>query len=84
VFLRHSSDGGICWELAPEPPDQEQERTSYKVGRKSDFDPEKFRVVLDGLGGTLTRANEAEAAAKLDVSVRTAWRWYNRFKSNAL
>jgi transposase-like protein len=54
------------------------------MGRKSDFDPATFCAVLEPLGGVLNRSNVDEAAAKLGVSVRTTWRWWNQFKNNDL
>jgi len=79
IFLRHGTGGGICWEQCAEPAgDAPVERR----GRVSDFDPAAFCAALRPFGGVLTRACEAEVAATLGVSVRTAWRWWNRFKDN--
>jgi RecA-family ATPase len=82
IFLRHARRGGICWEQCEAP--VEKPKTTYRLGRKSDFDPATFCAVLEPLGGVLNRSNVDEAAAKLGVSVRTAWRWWNQFKNNDL
>jgi RecA-family ATPase len=82
IFLRHGTRGGICWEQCEAP--VEKPKTTYRKGRKSDFDPAAFHAAMEPLGGVLNRSNEAEAAAKLGVSVRTVWRWWNQFKNNDL
>jgi len=82
IFLRHGTHGGICWEQCESPGEERPDR--YRRGRKSDFDPAAFHAALEPLGGVLNRTNENEAAAKLSVSVRTAWRWWNQFKNNDL
>jgi RecA-family ATPase len=82
IFLRHGRRGGICWEQCEAP--VEKPKTTYRLGRKSDFDPATFCAVLEPLGGVLNRSNVDEAAAKLGVSVRTAWRWWNQFKNSDL
>ena len=82
IFLRHARRGGICWEQCEAP--VEKPKTTYRLGRKSDFDPATFCAVLEPLGGALNRSNADEAAAKLGVSVRTVWRWWNQFKNKDL
>lgn len=82
IFLRHGTHGGIYWEQCQAPGEERPDR--YQRGRKSDFDTAAFHAALEPLGGVLNRTNETEAAAKLGVSVRTAWRWWNQFKNNDL
>jgi RecA-family ATPase len=82
IFLRHAQGGGICWEQCEAP--VEKPKTTYRKGRKSDFDPAAFHAAMEPFGGVLNRSNQDEAAAKLGVSVRTAWRWWNQFKNNDL
>jgi RecA-family ATPase len=82
IFLRHGTHGGICWEQCGAP--EESRKGSYKVGRPSAFDPERFQAVLERLGGSLTRQNQTEVAAKMDCSVRTAWGWWKQLKENDL
>jgi RecA-family ATPase len=85
IFLRHSSHGGICWEQCEAPAkDDEKAAGRYKVGRKSGFDPVAFKTVIDAHGGTLTKANVDEVAAKSKCSSRTAWNWWKRLKTNNL
>ncbi|MBE2180636.1 MAG: AAA family ATPase [Chthoniobacterales bacterium] len=85
IFIRHSGGSGICWEQCAPPPAPSKGAASYSVGkpgRPSTFDEGKFRAVLDEFGGSLTRENENEVAAKFDVSVRTIWNWHKRFSAN--
>ena len=82
IFLRHSRNGGICWEQCDMPAESRPDR--YKVGRKSGFDQAKFEAVLAGFGGVLTRSNAAEVAAAIGCSERTAWTWWKRLKHNEL
>jgi len=85
IFVRHSSGPGICWEQCAPPPKSSKGSASYstgRVGRPSNFDEAKFREVLAEFGGSLTRLNEKDVAAKLDAGIRTIWRWWNRLNFN--
>jgi len=82
IFLRHGQRGGICWEQCEAP--VEKPKTTYKVGRPDTLDPGKFRAVLEEFGGSLTRQNEEEVAAKMEKSVRTLWNWWKRLNQNDL
>jgi hypothetical protein len=85
VFLRHSTRGGICWEQCEPPqPVADNKPDRYKMGRKSSFDPQAFKAVIDAHGGTLTKACVEEVAARMKCSVRTAWNWWKQLKSNDL
>ncbi len=85
IFIRHSSGSGICWEQRPPPPSPGKGGASYSVGKRgrpTAFDEGKFRAALEEFGGSLTRQNEKEVAAKLAVSIRTIWNWHNRLSAN--
>jgi hypothetical protein len=82
IFLRHGTHGGICWEQCEAP--GETTKTTYKVGRPNSFDPGQFQAVLEGFGGSLTRQNQQEVAARMGCSVRTAWGWWKQLKENDL
>jgi len=85
IFVRHSSGPGICWEQCAQPPKPSKGAASYstgRVGRPSNFDEAKFREVLAEFGGSLTRLNEKDVAARLDAGIRTIWRWWNRLNFN--
>ncbi len=85
IFIRHSTGSGICWEQCAPPPVPSKGASSYSVGkpgRPTTFDEAKFRAVLDECGGSLTRENEDEVAAKFDVAVRTVWNWHKRLSAN--
>jgi hypothetical protein len=85
IFLRHSISGGICWEQCEAPAqDEEKDSGRYKMGRKSAFDADAFKAVIDAHGGTLTRANEDEVAAKMKCSTRTAWNRWKKLKNKDL
>ena len=79
IFLRHSDRGGICWDQCEEP--IEKEASNYKRGRKSAFDPDQFKAVLDRFGGTLTAKNQSQVAAALSCSERTLWNWLKHLKN---
>ncbi len=79
IFVRHATGAGICWEQCPPPPVPGKGAASYSVGkpgRPSHFDEAKFRDVLNEFGGSLTRENEKEVAAKMAAGIRTVWRWW--------
>lgn len=85
IFIRHSSGSGICWEQCPPPPSPNKGGATYSVGKRgrpTAFDEGKFRTALDEFGGSLTRQNEKEVAAKFAVSIRTIWNWHNRLSAN--
>jgi hypothetical protein len=82
IFLRHARRGGICWEQCEAP--RETPKTTYKVGRPDTLDPGKFRAVLEEFGGSLTRQNQEEVAARMEKSVRTLWNWWKRLNQNDL
>lgn len=83
--MSNSTCGGICWEQSESPhPATESKPERYKMGRKSTFDPVAFKVVIDAHGGTLTRENAEEVAARSGCCVRTAWNWWKQLKSNDL
>ena len=85
IFVRHSQHGGICWEQCESPePEAESRPGRYKTGRKSDFDPVAFKGVIDAHGGSLTKANVDEVAAKSKCSPRTAWNWWKQLKTKDL
>ena len=85
IFMRHSQHGGICWEQCESPePEPEKRAGRYKTGRKSGFDAEAFKAVIDAHGGSLTMANVDEVAAKTKCSPRTAWTWWKRLKNKDL
>jgi hypothetical protein len=85
IFVRHSQHGGICWEQCESPePAAEAKPNRYKIGRKSDFDPDRFRAVLTKFGDEVTRANVSTLADKFAVTERTVWRWWKSFKTNEL
>ena len=86
VFLRHSDNGGICWEKCPMPVvvGDKAKTGSYKPGRKSGFDPEKLTTILAAFGGEVTASNVSGIADKLAVAERTVWRWWKRLKTNDL
>jgi RecA-family ATPase len=85
VFLRHSTRGGICWEQCEAPePEPEKRPDRYKTGRKSGFDAEAFKAVIDAHGGSLTKANADGVAAKMKCSPRTAWTWWKQLKNKDL
>ena len=44
--------------------------------RPTHFHEGKSRAALDEFGGSLTRENEKEVAAKMAVTTRTLWRWW--------
>ena len=87
IFLRHSGGGGICWEQC-EPPVVATEETKpgrYKMGgRPSTFDEGAFRAAIDAAGGTLTRENAAQIAAKMGAGVRTIWRWWKQMNERKI
>jgi hypothetical protein len=83
--VRHSQHGGICREQCESPePETEKRAGRYKTGRKSDFDPVAFMAVIDAHGGSLTKANMNEVAAKSKCSPRTAWTWWKQLKNKDL
>ena len=85
IFVRHATGAGICWEQCAPPPVPSKGAASYSVGkpgRPSHFDEGKFRDVLNDFGGSLTRENEKEVAAKMGVSIRTLWNWHKRLSAN--
>ena len=85
IFVRHSQHGGICWEQCESPePEAETRPGRYKTGRKSAFDQAAFKAVIDAHGGSLTKANVDEVAAKSKCSPRTAWNWWKQLKNNDL
>ena len=85
IFLRHSISGGICWEQCEAPAqDEEKDSGRYKMGRKSAFDADAFKAVIDAHGGTLTKANMNEVAAKMKCCPRTAWNWWKKLRTNNL
>ena len=85
IFVRHSQHGGICWEQCESPdPAVEANPNRYKMGRKSGFDPVAFKGVIDAHGGSLTKVNVDEVAAKSKCSPRTAWNWWKQLKNNDL
>jgi RecA-family ATPase len=85
IFVRHSQHGGICWEQCESPEPEAETRTGrYKTGRKSGFDHAAFKAVIDAHGGSLTKANVDEVAAKSKCSPRTAWNWWKQLKNNDL
>jgi hypothetical protein len=53
-----------------------------KRGRPTAFDEGKFRAALDEFGGSLTRENEKEVAAKMAAGIRTVWRWWKSLTNN--
>jgi hypothetical protein len=84
-FVRHSQHGGICWEQCESPePAAEPKTGNYKMGRKSAFDPVAFRAVIDAHGGSLTKTNVEEVAAKSKCSSHTAWNWRKQLNNNDL
>ena len=85
IFVRHAIGAGICWEQCPPPPVPGKGAASYSVGkpgRPSHFDEAKFRDALNEFGGSLTRENEKDVAAKMGVSIRTLWNWNKRLSAN--
>ena len=85
IFVRHSQHGGICWEQCESPePVAEANPNRYKIGRKSAFDPVRFRAILTEFGDEVTRANVSTLADKCAVTERTIWRWWKSFKNSDL
>ena len=82
IFLRHATHGGICWEQCEAPViESKTPKATYKPGRKSALDPEAFQAAIDAHGGTLTRSNVDEVAAKLNCSTRTVWSKWKTLKN---
>jgi hypothetical protein len=74
IFIRHSSDSGICWEQCAPPPSPKKGAASYSVGKRgrpTAFDEGKCHDALDEFEGPLTRQNEKKAADKMAVTTRT-------------
>ncbi len=85
IFLRHSTQGGICWEQCEAPTeDVEKNPNRYKMGRKSTFDSLAFQAMIQAHGGALTRNNVQQVAAGMKCSERTAWKWWKQWKINNL
>ncbi len=84
IFLRHSEAGGICWEQCDQPEAEEKSGRYKTSGRPSRFDEVAFRAAIAAAGGSLTRDNADQVAAKMEVGIRTVWTWWKRLNKTTL